>query len=144
MDDRLQKATGGAPGRGDRFGRWIAGRARRREYWAWMAPIFLLELLLAVLGPVGAIVAGLLRTLIWIRRLHDLGLTGWLVVAFNIGTNALSFALLAFADAGNAALITSLVVCAMILVMGVIPGQANANRFGPPPGRKSELGETFA
>ncbi len=50
MTDRLAAATSGKAQVGGRVGGWLGGRARRREYWAWMAPIVVLEVLLAGFG----------------------------------------------------------------------------------------------
>lgn len=92
------------------------GRARRPEYWWFVLFQFLVFLplsflsdllyLLAVLGLfVPAIAVGA-------RRLHDIGKSGWLQLIW----------------------IVPLVGWILMIYWHVQPGDAQANRFGPPPG----------
>lgn len=96
----------------------------------------------------------------WVRRFHDRGLSAWwyaaLVVAAHVGAGVAFFVLLAVGGGAHAdhRWATSvgaplLVVGAggmvaagtAILVIGALPGQAGANRFGPDPKRPSQASE---
>ena len=147
MSDRLQAATGGQAGasRG-RFDRWIGGRANRKGYWLWVGPMFVAGAVLSALGvPIVEYVSGFGVFLIWIRRLHDLGWTGWIAPLINIAIGLAGWIEVALMSRRpEDVLIQGLVAIAAIVVLGVLPGQARANRYGPPPGKRaSDLAETF-
>lgn len=83
MSDRLQDAVSGAgPKKG--FGDWIAGRANRKEYWLWLGPILAVLFVAGFMGIPGVeLVVALPMWFAWIRRLHDLGRTGWWALVIN-------------------------------------------------------------
>ena len=144
MSDRLQAATGGKAGpAASGFGRWIGGRASRREYWCWMVPLLVAEVLLSGLGMVVVIAFSVGRLLIWIRRLHDLGWSGWIAPAFNFFTTVVSAVLMATVGQSGA-LLASAVLLIAIIALGSIPGEARDNEFGPGPKTKTDLRETFS
>ena len=143
MNDRLQDV---ASGRGDKSGSgWFNSRAGRRDYWLWVGPLFLLVLGLGAFAKLAlALLASVAILLIWIRRLHDLGRTGWWAPGINVVSNLAAFALQAALPGGAGALLGILVYCAVIVTLGVLPGQPRANEFGPPPGpRGKDLADTF-
>ncbi|WP_337186013.1 DUF805 domain-containing protein [Phenylobacterium sp.] len=141
MTDRLQQATSGRAGL--KLG-WLSGRANRKEYWIWIAPLLVIEILLFGLGPVATLAVAIVRLLVWIRRLHDLGWTGWIAPIFNVAASVLAFALQFALGPDPAALAAAGVVLAGIVVLGCLPGQPFDNEFGPPPGRKAaNPAETF-
>lgn len=83
----------------------------RAEYW-WFTLFYVLAII--ALGVVGALTrSGIVSVLmlIGVRRMHDLGHTGWLVLVSWIPfVGSLAF-----------------------LVLTALPGQQEENRFGPPP-----------
>jgi uncharacterized membrane protein YhaH (DUF805 family)/cold shock CspA family protein len=109
------------------------GRARRKEYWSFVLVVFLAYVAMAAVGlPVDAIlgnldveepiVTGILAALVMlaaivpglavtVRRLHDIGLSGWLVL----------LALLPYAGS------------LIMLVFALMPSKRQANRWGPVP-----------
>jgi uncharacterized membrane protein YhaH (DUF805 family) len=130
----------------DAFGRWVAGRARRREYWLWLVPILAASELIGMSQlPWLRLVIAPLLLLAMIRRLHDLGLTGWIAPAINIAANVIGLLLNAAMGEENGSAIAYLLHLAAFITLGSIPGQAGANGFGPPPGRKAvDLEDTFS
>jgi uncharacterized membrane protein YhaH (DUF805 family) len=134
MNDGLQD-VGDAPG--DKAGgRGLGQRAGRREYWLWAGPLFVLIVALGAYGKVAlGLLAGLAVLLIWIRRLHDLGRTGWWAPALNLASNLAAFALLALLPGQAGAVLALLIYCGVFIALGALPGQPHDNRFGPPPGR---------
>ena len=149
MSDRLQAATGGEAGSsGGRFDRWIGGRANRKGYWLWVGPLLIGGGGLSAAGvPIVEYVFGFGIFLVWIRRLHDLGWTGWIAPLINIAVAIIGLIEATVLPQGlESGLVRGLAALAAILVLGVLPGQARTNRYGPPPGKRadSDLAETFA
>ena len=142
MNDKLQQATSGTLRTG--VGGWLGGRARRREYWVWMAPLFIVMLLLAATGLPGVtLLPGVPMLLAMIRRLHDLGRSGWFALLINVGTNVAAFGLTAaLGDVG--ALLGLLVYVGALGLLGAWPGQPGSNAYGQPPGKMGKIAETFA
>jgi len=120
----------------------FSGRARRKEYWSFMiVPILIFAVLGIILaglvaaaesdpngaGPAVMIVGGIMiifflalvipSLAVGVRRLHDLGQSGWLILILVI-----------------LGVIPYLGIIASIgyLVLGLIDGQPGANKFGPP------------
>ncbi|MDQ0315834.1 DUF805 domain-containing protein [Amorphus orientalis] len=118
----------------------VSGRARRKEYWAFFVFSILAQFLIL---PVGLVIDGVIRNVVsggipvatialfglfylcmllpgiavFVRRLHDIGLSGWF---------ALLFYAMSFFYVG---------VIAMIVV-ALIPSQAHDNKWGPMPARR--------
>lgn len=101
----------------------FSGRSSRAEYW-WFTLFYVLGII--ALGVLGALLrSGLVTSLILVvalassitclslgvRRMHDLGRTGWLVLVSWI----------------------PFVGALIFLVLAALPGQQEENRFGPPP-----------
>jgi uncharacterized membrane protein YhaH (DUF805 family) len=145
MSDRLQEAASGRTGPKTGFNGWIGGRARRREYWIWIAPLVAVGITLEMMGVPGAsLIIGLPILFVWIRRLHDLGRSGWIAPLINVGVNFTSFGLLAFLGAETGAIGAFVLYVVALTALGVIPGQPKSNAYGPPPGRLGEMAETFS
>jgi uncharacterized membrane protein YhaH (DUF805 family) len=142
MSERLHDvASGRAEPKARGIGGWLAGRAARREYWTWVGPLMILAFLLGAVGlPALGLLVSVPILLIWIRRLHDLGYSGWLAPLINIGTSIVVFASGMMGEV--AAIVGSLVSLAPMIVLGVLPGEARANEYGPPPGT-AKVGATF-
>jgi uncharacterized membrane protein YhaH (DUF805 family) len=134
------------------------GRLRRSHFWGGMAALVVAQILLGWIPLVGALLSLALAipgASFGVRRLHDMGRTGWLALAPVVGvvvTGVLSLIIGAFSTAavlggGNAAfgalalagpafLVTGLVALvnlAFVLWVGLTPGVAGDNRFGPDP-----------
>jgi uncharacterized membrane protein YhaH (DUF805 family) len=124
------------PQRSSRDGwRWLAGRAGRGEYWLWIGITFGLSIVLGFVVKTGAGALTAILLLAQIRRLHDLGRTGWWAVAATLAPVAVMVPvwLLTSIDVG---LLAGVVVeLALIVWIGVMRGDAAANRFGDPPPR---------
>ncbi|MEW5686664.1 MAG: DUF805 domain-containing protein [Pseudomonadota bacterium] len=147
MSDRLQDVAAGRSGPKARgFGAWIGGRARRREYWTWVVPWFVVVTLATMAAPALTLLLSLPLLLIWIRRLHDLGWTGWMAPVINIAVGIIGWIEMGVMSAGGrtGGLLQSLAAIGAIIALGVIPGEARTNEYGPPPGRKTtDMAETF-
>jgi uncharacterized membrane protein YhaH (DUF805 family) len=143
MNNRLQDV---ASGRGDKTGRgWFSGRANRKEYWLFVGPLFGLVIGLGIFGMTAlSLVASVPILFFWIRRLHDLGRTGWWAPGINAFTNALAFGLGLAIPGGVGALLGLLVYVAAIITLGSLPGQPRTNEFGSPSGKQPDLVETFS
>ena len=117
------------------------GRSRRSEYW-WVTLFNILVglvggILLAVLGggdgsgqinPIGFIIVALLglymlaiiipSIALFVRRLHDINQTGWIALVLYICTIIP---------------IINLLAAVAQIVIGVLPGTAGPNKYGPDP-----------
>jgi len=147
------------------------GRIGRRDFWIGFALIFGASLVAGMIPLLGALIS---FALIWpqvcinAKRLHDMGRTGWLMLApFGVmvvctvigglfaGAGALGAAVLGAADADNAAAgsmlagmgvmsvflgLGALVSFGFVLWIGLTPGQVGDNRFGPEPDRAAPFG----
>jgi uncharacterized membrane protein YhaH (DUF805 family) len=124
-----------------------AGRIDRKTFWTM---IFCLSIVTATLRflvvgikdsplvivflpvSIGAAVAAINN---YIKRLHDLGRSGWWVLAA-LAVLVAGGVTASVASEGNA-LIVDIVVYVLligaIIWLGATPGQAQENRFGPPP-----------
>lgn len=137
------------------------GRIGKRDFWIGFAILFVAGLVLGMIPLLGQIVSIALIypwVCVYSKRLHDMGKTGWLVlapvgvmvvafiIAFMMGGAALMGAGMAGSDAaagtaamagmGGAALVI-LLAClanlAFLLWVGLSNGDPGENRFGPPP-----------
>lgn len=131
------------------LGDGLAGRSGRQQFWVRFLILNMGAAVLAfALGTLGLWpqIAGMLTLPLWLyiaaRRFHDLGLTGWLGLiplggGLLIGiVNALiplpielALALMTFGPLA--------ITLPVVLWLGCVPGQREANRFGPPPGQES-------
>jgi uncharacterized membrane protein YhaH (DUF805 family) len=145
MSDRLEAVASGRPlanGRGKR--NWLDGRASRKEYWLWVGPIAALGSVLVLAGVPGAwLLFGLPIFFFWIRRLHDIGVSGWIAPLINIALAVLAFGFGAALPPEAAVLMMLLARLTAIVVLGLWPGQPRGNAFGPPPGLR-DVSETFS
>jgi len=145
MSDRLEAAASGRTGPTKGFSAWIAGRGRRREYWLFVVPLIAVLLALELAGVTFAgLFVGLPLLLVWIRRLHDLGRSGWVAPVINIVSNGINWSLIAFATPEIAAMVSSVIFLGVLVTLGVIPGQPRTNAYGPPTGKSGNLAETFS
>lgn len=139
MTDPAQQAR-----RADKPRNWLAGRANRKEFWLFIGGLLAVGFAARTLGlEYGGGVATGVMLVAWIRRLHDLGRTGWWAAAI-LFWQAVAGAL-AFGLGGETAvaLVSIPAILVPLLWMGAAPGQPFENRFGPPPGR-TDVAETFS
>jgi len=74
--------------------------------------------------------------LMCVPRLHDLGKSGWWVaIPIGIELIAIGVAIAVFSPEGAYIVFGTvfLAIAGFIVVLGLIPGQPHANRFGDPP-----------
>ncbi|MCR5877164.1 DUF805 domain-containing protein [Phenylobacterium sp. J367] len=130
MTDTPQPATGAGSRRN-----WFTGRANRKEYWLYFAVLFAAILALDQVGleVAGGGLVGCL-VVVWIPRLHDLGRSGWWSPAILLAQLALGLiAYLTVGETTGGTVARILVTFVPIIVLGIIPGESQENRFGPPP-----------
>ncbi len=125
------------------------GRIGRKEFWIGFVTLFIVKFLVGLLPRPLDLLAGLV--LVWpgicinAKRLHDLGRTGWLMLAPFLGTLFLGIAAMVVSGAGmgqDLPLIASASLGLLVLILdlgyllwlGVGKGDVGANRFGPSPG----------
>ena len=144
MSDHVQRASEDAAP--SKLG-WLDGRASRREYWLWVAPLMVVDMAIAALVPAAALFAvvpiSIAVFLVTIRRFHDFGWSGFAVPLMNVGFGVCSLALRALLDKSSAALVTLVLSFAVLVAVGAWPGQLVANRYGPPR-RGKDVGEVFS
>jgi uncharacterized membrane protein YhaH (DUF805 family) len=131
----------------DRLGGWLNGRGGRREYWLWVAPLMIAAFVVGALGltnPLLSLLLGLPILFQYIRRLHDLGHSGWWAPVINIGVTVLGFAAKSFLPV-DAAIVAALLYLVPLIALGVLAGQSTANRYGPPISgtRRAKVEEVF-
>jgi uncharacterized membrane protein YhaH (DUF805 family) len=144
MSDLVREASNGTGRKGG--GSWLDGRANRKEYWLFVGPLFVVGTILAALGqPWAQYATGLGIFLLMIRRLHDLGRSGFLAPLINVAIGVLSFAAKLMLPGGLGELIVGLIAIGVLIALGAWPGQPHNNAYGPPPGkRKSGVAEVFS
>ncbi|WP_337186012.1 DUF805 domain-containing protein [Phenylobacterium sp.] len=123
--------------------RWLRGRGSRGEYLLWLTAI-LPWAYLAAWAENGLVEAILSWALIFqtIRRLHDLGRTGWWLAAAI--TLEMCLAITAARDPGASWMYVaaSLFPWACLVLVAAWPGSRGANRFGPKPAAWPWIGRT--
>lgn len=115
-------------------GWYLQGRAGRGEYWAVTALIFAVCIALSFVPNLGSASIGgaIALAMIQVRRLHDLGRTGWWALAILLAPLAATLVLAPVAGLEIAAGVGMLIELALIVALGAIVGDAGENRFGPP------------
>jgi uncharacterized membrane protein YhaH (DUF805 family) len=131
---------------GPSVGGLLRGRANRREYWVIVGVVLAISFALSFVVPEATSGAGAAAvTYAQIRRLHDLGRTGWWVAAI-LGLQIVVTLVLLLAlglSEDNTLAIAGLLTLAPIVLLGALPGQPLENRFGPAPGQRP-LKEIFS
>ena len=139
---------------------YLSGRSGRAEYWIGIAMLFVVGIGLAVFQIAGAsAVTTFLWIILWARRLHDLGKSGWTILipvglmlivsfaAFAFGGDELVQAM-RYAQANSGEIsergarlllafagVILLIQGGFTIWLGSKAGEPGSNRFGPPPGK---------
>lgn len=117
------------------------GRMNRATYWSCLALMICFIVLFRSPSATGSALGVMFG--MSVHRLHDIGRSGkWALPALLVAYAGIILPLLAASTLGSAvglalALISAtipLLIVAAAAWLGSIPGQAEANRFGPPPG----------
>ena len=114
----------------------MRGRINRGEYWLALGIIVAFLIVVSVLGVRPPQVVELMLIFLCVPRLHDLGKSGWWVcipLAIELVGAVAAFASFSVDEAYVVFGGVMLVVVGCVVVLGLIPGQPNANRFGDPP-----------
>jgi uncharacterized membrane protein YhaH (DUF805 family) len=124
---------------------WLDGRANRKEYWLFVAPLLALSVGLT-LSPVpeAHYVPDLIVFLVWIRRLHDIGWSGFIAPLINIAVRLLGFGLKAVMAVDSAAMLNAVVALGVVALLGAIPGEPRNNRYGGSGSHKRGVAEVFS
>jgi uncharacterized membrane protein YhaH (DUF805 family) len=129
-------ATAGQDSSKSRYG-WLSGRINRARYWLFLAIVAAIYGALSAFPHSGHIsVSELVLIAICVPRLHDVGLTGWVAaipLAIEIIAVLTSVLLLPSELAPAAMGLVVIGLAILLIILGAIPGQKAANRFGPPP-----------
>jgi uncharacterized membrane protein YhaH (DUF805 family) len=111
---------------------FVNGRINRATYWMCLGASVLVYAALNVMNSGSVKVSEVLLILMCVPRLHDLGRSGWW--ALMIFLIELSSVFLApKGDVFIALGVAMLVIMALLVVLGILPGQPRANRWGEPP-----------
>ena len=109
-------------------------RMDRTTYWSFLAGLLVLDALMRAADIGGRIVEiGLIC--LSLLRLHDIGRSGWWITSVVLlGLPVIGLcALTSLANVLIALLGFMLVSLVLLIVLGLIPGQPGANRYGPAP-----------
>ena len=114
----------------------MRGRMNRATYRSILGGMVAFVVVVAMFGVRPPRIGEGLLIFLCVPRLHDLGKSGcWVLVPLGIELVALVVAFTAF-SADDASVIFGgvfLVMAGFVVVLGLIPGQPHANRFGEPP-----------
>lgn len=114
----------------------LRGRFNRATYWLCLCIIVGAVAVMAAAGVRPPRIGEAMLVLMCVPRLHDLGKSGWWVlIPLGLEVVTVIVALTAFSPEEAYVLFAGafLVVVGSIVVLGLIPGQPHANRFGEPP-----------
>jgi len=117
---------------------YLKGRINRATFWLSVGMLVLLIVLIRVFAPSSAHISEVVLMFLAIPRLHDIGRTGWWVLAafgIEIAAIIVGFVVVpqhALAVAGG----VTLLIFGLMTWLGAIPGNTGPNRYGdqPPPG----------
>jgi uncharacterized membrane protein YhaH (DUF805 family) len=125
------------------LGGYLKARSNRKEYWLAMLAMTGVGFVFGLFGgSVGTALAA--PSLIFmVRRLHDIGKSGWWALAITFGPLVPMVALLPFAPMTVLLPLVMLLSLIWTIWLGAIPGEPHENRWGPPPGRRA-LDEVFS
>jgi uncharacterized membrane protein YhaH (DUF805 family) len=114
----------------------MRGRINRATYWLLLGGFAAFYVIISMIGVRPPRIGEGLLIFLCVPRLHDLGKSGWwVVIPLAIELGAVIVAIAAFSGEDAYVLLGGavLVVAGFIVVLGLIRGQPQANRFGEPP-----------
>ena len=114
----------------------MRGRMNRATYWLCLGILVAAVAIMSVFGVRPPRIGEAMLLLMCGPRLRDLGRSGWWVLiplGIELATIIVAFAVFSTEDAEVLFGSVFLAVVGFIVVLGLIPGQPHANRFGEPP-----------
>jgi uncharacterized membrane protein YhaH (DUF805 family) len=117
---------------------YLEGRTNRATYWASLVLAVILSLVIGVVAPRYARVTPALLIIIGVPRLHDIGRSGWWLAALFAVEVVATFLLFANYPTQVARVglgIVTLMMWALVVWLGSVPGEATPNRFGARPAK---------
>lgn len=114
---------------------YLNTRMNRQTYWTILIPVVVLVALAVAFLPRSPGILEIVMISIGVPRLHDLGRSGWwMAVPFGVEIAGIAGGLAlggveGILIGGGLAVI---VIFLMMVVLGLLPGQAEANAYGPP------------
>lgn len=114
----------------------MRGRFNRVTYWLCLCILVGAVGVMIIVGIRPPRIAEAMLVLMCVPRLHDLGKSGWWVVipiSIELIAIVVAFTVFSTEDAYIVFGAVLLAVVGFIVVLGLIPGQPHANRFGDPP-----------
>ena len=114
----------------------FSGRLNRAGYWLAFGIITLGLVVLQIVGARHAAISEVVLAILCVPRLHDIGRSGWFVligIAIEAAGLAIGFAFFPVAQVPAVLGAAMLVIIGLLIWLGTIPGEADANRWGEPP-----------
>ena len=116
---------------------FLKGRTNRATYWLSLGVIGVLIAVTVLVFHTQVKISEILLIWVCVPRLHDIGRSGWIaggVFLAEITAAIGSIFLFHDPDTAAAALgVVTLVIAALLIWLGCIPGNRSANKFGDPP-----------
>jgi uncharacterized membrane protein YhaH (DUF805 family) len=128
----------------------MRGRINRATYWLCLGLLLAAFVFASMVGLRPPRIGEALLIVLCVPRLHDLGKSGWWVLiplAIELVAAVAAIAALSLEDAYIVFGGVFLAMAGFVVVLGLIPGQPHANRFGEPPksgfpSKRRKLAET--
>jgi uncharacterized membrane protein YhaH (DUF805 family) len=114
----------------------MRGRMNRATYWLCLSIILAVVAVMSLFGIRPPRIGEAMLILMCVPRLHDLGKSGWWIlipIGVELVTIITAVAVLSPEDASIVFGAVFLAITGAIVVLGLMPGQPHANRFGDPP-----------
>lgn len=130
---------------------WLDARGGRTEYWAGAGLVLAIRIAARLIGLKIAWITVAPLMHLQIRRLHDIGRSGWWALPILLVPFAECAAVIQLGHGTPIARALGLIVeglqtLVLVIWLGALPGDAEENRYGPPPGRKGgeQMAEAFS
>ena len=113
---------------------FLKGRTNRATYWMQVGLIVVTLWVMSLFIP-AARLQEVVLVFLCVPRLHDLGRSGWWVLAgIGVEIAGIAAAFMLPSDWLEVGLVgATLLVFGMVIALGCVRGQSGPNRFGPPP-----------
>jgi uncharacterized membrane protein YhaH (DUF805 family) len=115
----------------------LRGRMNRASYWLALAILILVYAALNYGSSKPVPVSEAVLVMLCVPRLHDLGRSAWFIlIPFFLELGAIAgFAFFPLAEAKILAGAATLLIGGFVILLGALPGEPQANRFGEVPSR---------